>query len=72
MLKNFFDFRISLYVSYIIKFAIFVGLVFTIPQLSSEVSRMIKEMQVKEAYQAQEDYVTLASFQLTGDGCKAL
>lgn len=71
MLKNFFDFRISLYVSYIIKFAIFVGLVFTIPQLSSEVSRMIKEMQVKEAYQAQEDYVTLASFQLTGDGMQS-
>lgn len=71
MLKNFFDFRISLYISYIIKFAIFVGLVFTIPQLSSEVSRMIKEMQVKEAYQAQEDYVTLASFQLTGDGMQS-
>lgn len=71
MLKNFFDFRISLYISYIIKFAIFVGFVFTIPQLSSEVSRMIKEMQVKEAYQAQEDYVTLASFQLTGDGMQS-
>lgn len=71
MLKNFFDFRISLYISYIIKFAIFVGLVFTVPQLSSEVSRMIKEMQVKEAYQAQEDYVTLASFQLTGDGMQS-
>lgn len=71
MLKNFFNFRISLYISYIIKFAIFIGLVFTIPQLSAEVSRMIKEMQVKEAYQAQEDYLTLASFQLTGDAMQS-
>lgn len=71
MLKNFFNFRISLYISYIIKFAIFVGLVFTIPQLSAEVSRMVKEMQVKEAYQEQEDYLTLASFQLTGDAMQS-
>lgn len=67
MLKGYFNFKFSLYFCYILKFLIFFGLIFTIPKMSDEVSRMIKELSVSHAYEAQSEYVTLSSFSFVDD-----
>lgn len=67
MLKNFFNFKFSLYFSYLLKFLIFVGVVFAIPQITIEVNRLIQDYQVQSLYEDRQNYVTLSSFEYYGN-----
>lgn len=67
ILKKFFNFKISLYSSYILKFLVFVGLVFAIPYMVMEVNRYIDERSMKASYEEQADYLTLANFDFIGN-----
>ncbi|MDR1521411.1 MAG: DUF1430 domain-containing protein [Streptococcaceae bacterium] len=60
VLKNFFNFRFSLYLSYLLKFLIFVALIATIPLMSKELKILLQELQVKEVYEQEKNYLTLA------------
>lgn len=71
ILKKSFNFKISLYSSYILKFLVFVGLVFAIPSMVKEVQRYISERSMTAMYQEQSDYVTLANFAFTGNEMNA-
>lgn len=62
ILKKCFNFKISLYSSYILKFLVFVGLIFAIPYMVKEVTRYIDERNMESIYKEQEDYITLAKF----------
>lgn len=62
ILKKFFNFKISLYSSYILKFLVFVGLVFAIPFMVKEVKRYIDESSMEAIYEEQAEYLTLAKF----------
>ncbi len=67
ILKKFFNFRLSLYFSYTLKFLIFVSLIFTIPQMATGSKQLIKTLQIKNAYEEQKEYLTLANFIYVGN-----
>jgi hypothetical protein len=60
ILKNFFNFRFSLYLSYLLKFLIFVALILAIPLMSKELKTLLQELQVKVVYEQEKNYLTLA------------
>jgi hypothetical protein len=60
VLKNFFNFRFSLYLSYLLKFLIFVALIAVIPLMSKELKTLLQELQVKVVYEQEKNYLTLA------------
>ena len=62
ILKKFFNFKISLYSSYILKFLVFFGLIFAIPYMVQEVKRYVDESSLRDIYEEQADYLTLAEF----------
>lgn len=67
ILKKFFNFKISLYSSYILKLFVFIGLIFAIPYMVKEAQRYISESSMKAIYEEQSDYLTLANFDFTGN-----
>ncbi|MEG1739649.1 MAG: hypothetical protein RR266_04385 [Bacilli bacterium] len=67
ILKKFFNFKISLYSSYILKFLVFAGLVFAIPYMAQEVQRYMNEKSMEKTYEEQANYLTLANFDFIGN-----
>jgi hypothetical protein len=67
LLKNFFNFRFSLYFSYVLKFIVFVGLVFIIPMMSKQLNDLSQELKIKHVYQNESHYLTLASVSYVDD-----
>ena len=67
ILRNFFDFRCSLYFSYALKLLIFIGLIYSIPQLTNSLTSLIQEYQVKNVYESKKDILTLSKYKFVGD-----
>lgn len=67
ILKNFFDFRFSLYFSYALKLLIFIGLIYSIPQLTNSLTSLIQELQVKHVYESKKNILTLSKYKFVGD-----
>lgn len=62
VLKNFFNFRISLYLCYILKFFIFIALVAVIPLMAKELTTLLNELEVANVYKQEQNYLTLAKY----------
>ncbi len=67
LLKNHFSFRFSLYFSYILKFLVFVGMIFTIPMMADELNRLTGELRVQHVYEQEQNYLTLANINYVDD-----
>lgn len=66
ILKKSFNFKISLYTSYILKFLVFLGLLFIIPAMVKEGQRYYNEQGLKAVYEKQAQYLTLANYDYIG------
>lgn len=67
MLKNFFNFKFSLYFSYLLKFLVFVSVISVLPLLTKELNTLQRDLQAKEMYEQQKEYLTLSKFSYIGD-----
>ncbi|MCB5951370.1 DUF1430 domain-containing protein [Enterococcus sp. BWT-B8] len=67
MLKNFFNFKFSLYFSYLLKSLVFVSVISVLPLLTKELNTLQRDLQAKEMYEQQKEYLTLSKFSYIGD-----
>lgn len=67
LLKKAFDFRWSLRFSYILKFVMFVGLIFVVPFMAREVTTLVNDLAIQQAYEDTAQYITLSGIRLTAE-----
>ncbi|MDR2464741.1 MAG: hypothetical protein LBD38_00495 [Streptococcaceae bacterium] len=67
LLKKSFDFKYSLYGSYVMKFLVFMGLIFALPFISVHIQDLNTTLQAKQLYENEAKYDTLSHFIYQGD-----